>query len=290
MSVAIVADSDSGERARCVGIIASQSPLGALGASNWQELVQVLESGCEVGLIVYHPSLPGAPDDALDVLPTRTPRLAVVTTDDEAENVPEGASRLRHPVQAETLVLLAHSAERTKDQTTFQPASLIQMLCMSGESQVLVITRDDADVGIIEIRDGELWTAFDSLGVGEAAFVRLMYPSMRARTSPGQAFTKERTLFGGYDELIIDALRLIDEGKVSIPPPLSALDHQPVREEVRKQDTDIAELVRQARQQLTQRDYNEATRTLVRLAEHDPSSQLVRANLAQLNSLGYPND
>src|SRR5690606_16855194 len=126
--------------------------------------------------------------------------------------------------------------------------------------------------------------------VGEAAFARLMHPNMRARTSPGQAFTKDRTISGCHSELIIDALRLIDEGKVRVPPPLSALDHQPAGEAVRKQDTDIAELVRQARQHLTQRNYNEATRTLARLAQHDPSSQLVRANLAQLNSLGYPND
>lgn len=291
MSIAIVADAHSAERARCVSILARQTPLGALGASNWSELQEVLGTDCDIGLVVYDSSLPGAPPDALESLANRVSRLAVVATDDTA-TLPAGATRLRQPVQAEALVLLARSAFNvaTSSQTTFQPVGLVQMLCMSGESHVLVISHDDADVGVLEIREGALWNAYDSLGVGAEAFARLMHPRMRARSSPGQGFATERTIFASAEELIFDSLRLIDEGKVSVPPPLSAKTAQPVAEDAPKRVTDISELVVRARRLLTERNYNEATKTLSRIAERDPGSALVRANLEQLHSLGYPND
>jgi hypothetical protein len=300
MSIAIVAEADSAERARCVSILARQTPLGALGASNWSELQEVLVTDCDIGLVVYDFSLPGAPPDALDALASRTSRLAVVA-DDRTPSIPAGATRLRQPVPAEALVLLARSAFNvaTNSQTTFQPVGLVQMLCMSGESHVLVISNDDADVGVLEIRDGALWTAYDSLGAGKEAFARLMHPRMRARSSPGQGFATERTIFSSHEELIFDSLRLIDEGKVTVPPPLSAPIPAPVAdiahaveavEEPPKRVTDVSELVVRARRLLTERNYNEATKTLARIAERDPGSPLVRANLEQLHSLGYPND
>lgn len=291
MSIAIVAEANSAERARCVSILARQTPLGALGASNWSELQEVLGTDCDIGLVVYDSSLPGAPPDALEALASRASRLAVVA-DDATASIPEGATRLRQPIQAEALVLLARSAFNvaTSSQTTFQPVGLVQMLCMSGESHVLVISNDDADVGVLEIREGALWTAYDSLGVGAEAFARLMHPRMRARSSPGQGFATERTIFASPEELIFDSLRLIDEGKVSVPPPLSAKTPQPVAADAPKRVTDISELVVRARRLLTERNYNEATKTLSRIAERDPGSPLVRANLEQLHSLGYPND
>jgi hypothetical protein len=168
------------------------------------------------------------------------------------------------------------------------PIDLIQMLCMSTDSKVLVISQDDADIGVIEVRNGEVWTAFDGLGVGEDAFARLIRPEMRARMSPSRASPKDRTIFGGLHELLLESLRRIDEGQVSAPPKLSATRLAAELDSPEELAVKINDLTLLARRLLTVRDYNEAARALALLAELDPSSQLVRANLEQLHRLGYP--
>ncbi|HET9953554.1 MAG TPA: hypothetical protein VFQ61_03570, partial [Polyangiaceae bacterium] len=144
------------------------------------------------------------------------------------------------------------------------------------------------DVGIIEVRHGEIWTAFDGLGVGEEAFARLIRPEMRARISASNGSTKERTIFRGLHELVLESLRRIDEGQVLPPPKLSATQLEAALASPDELAARVRELNVAARRLLMERNYDEAARALVRLSELDPSSHLVRANLEQLRRLGYP--
>jgi len=289
MSLAVVADPDLRERVRCARIIAHQTSVSALGAANWGELEQALDDS-DLGLVIYAPSLPGAPDDAIERLLTRTNRLVLAL--DEGEEVAEaaGTTRATRPIPEETLVLLARGAATpsTPVRANFNPVDFIQMLCMSSGSQVVVVSLNGADTGVIEVRNGEVWTAFDGLGVGEEAFARLIRPEMMARISPANGSTKDRTIFKGLHELMLDSLRRIDEGEVSLPPTLSPSQLEAALASPEELAGSILELTSNARRLLMERNYDEAARVLLNLAELDPSSHIVRANLEQLRRLGFP--
>ena len=290
MSLVVVADPDFRERMRCIRIVADQTPMSALGAASWSELTHVLDDVPHVGLLVYARSLAGAPEDALLQLRGRTERLVLAVGDGEEVNQADGLARLQRPIAEETLVMMARAVvvPVAPPHMRLVPVDFLQMICMSGGSHILVLSHDGHDVGVIEVRAGEVWTAFDGLGVGEAAFARLLRPEMRARVSPATGSRKERTISKGLHELVLDALRRLDEGLVALPPALSSA----ALEASLSSPEQLAERVRQlndeARRLLLSRSYDEAARLLISLSELDPTSHLVRANLEQLRRLGFP--
>ena len=275
---------------RCIRIIADQTPVSALGAASWHELDQVLIDAPGVGLIFYTHPLAGAPDDAIELLLGRTKRLVLAV--DDAARVPTaaGLTRTTRPIAEETLVVMARAlgVPSTAPSVNFVPVDFLQMICMSGGSHVLVLSQASGDVGVIEVRDGEVWTAFDGLGVGEDAFARLIRPEMRARVSHALGSRKERSIFRGLHELVLDSLRRIDEGTVGEPPPLSRSQLEATLASPEQLAERVRELNSEARGLLMARNYDEAARVLVNLSELDPGSHLVRANLEQLRKLGYP--
>ncbi|HET9959909.1 MAG TPA: hypothetical protein VFQ61_35700, partial [Polyangiaceae bacterium] len=150
-SLAVVADPDTRERLRCMRILARQTPVCALGAANWGELQQTVEEDSGIGLIFYTRSLPGAPADAIQQLLPHTGHLILAVEDGEQVPTAAGVTRVRRPLEEETLVLMARAtgARSTSLRMSFMPVDFIQMICMSGDSQVLVLSHDGADVGII---------------------------------------------------------------------------------------------------------------------------------------------
>lgn len=290
MSLVVVADPDLRERMRCIRIVANQTPLSALGAATWQELEHVLDDSPNVGLVFYTHLLAGAPEDALDRLLPRTQRLVLAADADQDVPARDGVTRTLRPIAEETLVVSARAVATpsTPPHMSFVPCDFLQMICMSGGSHVLVLGRDGIDAGVIEVRGGEVWTAFDGLGVGEDAFARLIRPEMRARVSPATGSTKERSIFKGLHELMLESLRRIDEGQVPAPSPLSASQLEATLSSPEKLAERVHELNADARRLLMGRSYDEAARVLVYLSELDPASHLVRANLSQLRRLGYP--
>ena len=290
MNLAVVADPELRERMRCIRIIADQTPISALGAASWHELDQVLLDAPGVGLIFYTHRLDGAPDDAIERLLSRTQRLVLAIDDDEEVPAAAGLTRTTRPIAEETLVVMARAlgAPSTVPHMSFVPVDFLQMICMSGGSHVLVLSQETGDAGVIEVRGGQVWTAFDALGVGEDAFARLIRPEMRARVSHATGSGKERTIWKGLHELVLDSLRRIDEGQVVLPPPLSPSQLEATLSSPEQLSERIAQLTSDARRLLMGRSYDEAARVLVCLSELDPSSHLVRANLEQLRRLGFP--
>jgi hypothetical protein len=211
---------------------------------------------------------------------------------DEGEEVTaaEGVTHTTRPIPEETLVLLARATgtPSVAVRANFNPVDFIQMICMSGASQVVVLSQDGADTGVIEVRNGDVWTAFDGLGVGEDAFARLIRPEMLARISPTNGSTKERTIFKGLHELVLESLRRIDEGHVTLPPRLTPSQLEAATSSPEQLASRVRELTADTRKLLMDRDYDAAARALVALADLDPTSQFVRANLEQLRRLGYP--
>jgi hypothetical protein len=290
MSLVVVAEPDLRERMRCIRIVADQTPVSALGAANWPELTQVLDDVPNVGLVVYTRSLAGAPDDAVAQLLERTKRLVLAVDDREEVRGSDGLSRIHRPIAEETLVMMARAVNvpAAPPHMSFVPVDFLQMICMSGGSHILVLNQDGRDVGVIEVRAGEVWTAFDALGVGEDAFARLLRAEMRARVSPATDSRKERTIFKGLHELVLESLQRIDEGQVAMPPPLSPAQLEASLSSPEQLADRVRQLNDEARRLLMARSYDEAARVLVWLSELDPSSHLVRANLEQLRRLGFP--
>jgi hypothetical protein len=289
MSLVVVADPDLRERMRCIRIVADQTPVSALGAASWPELVQVLDDVPNVGLVVYTPSLSAAPPDAIPQLLARTKRVVLALN--EGEEPPEATSlpRTPRPIAEESLVMMARAliAPSSPAHASFAPVDFLQMICMSGGSHVLVLSQDGSDVGVIEVQGGEVWTAFDALGVGEDAFARLIRPEMRARVSAANGTRKERTIQRGLNELILESLRRIDEGQVAAPPRLSPAQIEATLSTPEQLAARVRQLNDEARRLLMSQSYDEAARVLTWLSELDPSSHLVRANLEQLRRLGF---
>jgi len=290
MNLVVIADADLRERMRCIRIVADQTPASALGAATWFELEQVLEDAPSVGLIFYSHFLAGAPNDAIERLVPRTKRLVLAV--DQNEEIPDspGLTRTTRPIAEETLVVMARtlSTPSTPPHLSFVPVDFLQMICMSGGSHVLVLGQDSGDAGVIEVRGGEVWTAFDGLGVGEDAFARLIRPEMRARVSPATGSMKERTIFKGLNQLVLESLRRIDEGEVAVSRPLSPSQLEATLSSPEQLAERVQTLNADARRLLMSRSYDEAARVLLCLSELDPTSHLVRANLEQLRRLGYP--
>lgn len=289
MSLVVVAEPDLRERMRCIRIVADQTPVSALGAANWPELTQVLDDVRNVGLVLYARQLSGAPDDALDQLLTRTKRVVLALDADEEPPAQNGITRTLRPIGEEALVMLARSliVASSPPIASFVPVDFLQMICMSGGSHVLVLSRDGSDVGVIEVQNGEVWTAFDALGVGEDAFARLIRPEMRARVTQAGGSRKERTIAKGLNELVLESLRRIDEGQVAKPQSLSPAQLEAALSTPEQLASRIKQLNEEARRLLMARSYEEAARVLSMLAEFDPGSHLVRANLEQLRRLGF---
>ena len=69
------------------------------------------------------------------------------------------------------------------------------------------------------IRDGQPWTAFDELGSGIDAVIRMMIANDLAfECSPPAAAVEPRSLAGSCEHLLFEAARIIDECRAgSIP-------------------------------------------------------------------------
>jgi len=260
-----------------------------MGAANWPELAQVLDEVPDVGLVLFARSLLGAPDDALERLLARTKRVVLALDADDPAPPDSSVTRTPRPIAEEALILLARSLAlpSSPPHASFVPVDFLQMICMSGGSQILVLSHERKDVGVIEVQNGEVWTAFDALGVGEDAFARLISVEMRARASPATGSRKERTIFKGLHELVMESLRRIDEGQVALPQSLSPAQLEAALATPEQLAQRIRQLNDEARRLLMARNYEEASRALSTLSELDPASHLVRANLEQLRRLGF---
>lgn len=293
MRLALVADADARERLRCIRGIAMHTSVSAVGAANWEELEEVVEGVPVLSLILFAPPFPGAPEDAVDRLLVRSRRLVIATTEDmeSSQRAPgSGLMHVRRPISEEMLVVLARGAGTTSasQRISFATVDFLQMICMTGDSHTLIVSAEGVEVGVIEVRDGRVWTAFDALGVGEEAFARLVRPEMRARVRSVGPSRMERTIHKDLAEIVLDALRRIDEGTVPPPPPLAREKLQDALASPEEVATLLKDLTTEARRLMMERAYNGAAHTLIRISELDPNSALVRANLGQLRKLGYP--
>lgn len=281
MSLVLLVDTDARELARCMRVLAPEAATGVIGTVDLVVAKQLLatETFGLVLIAVRHQA-----ELAAELMPAQG--TAVVLGVERAINLaaqdfPSGGVAYPLPWSDELLLtqLRRVTHARRSLPISFTPIDVIQMTGTAKESRSLTIMRDGKEVGTIEMREGEVWSASDAEGEGEEAFRRLLRPEMRARVrAPKDA--PARNIQRPLMTLLLDALRANDEsdrmhGSEGMPsqPPASA-------------EVDLRALHAEASQLLLARKYTEAARRFEALVQLDPSP-VVKANLEQLRKLGY---
>jgi CheY-like chemotaxis protein len=125
------------------------------------------------------------------------------------------------PVSMERLRALVEShlgATASEAETSpFSVADYVQLAAMGRRSVQLEVTRGAASHGTIVIRSGEVWTARDARGLGLDAFRRLAFArdvTIACHALSGDA--GPRTIHGSAEGVLLEAARLVDEGKVPV--------------------------------------------------------------------------
>ena len=161
----------------------------------------------------------------------------------------------------------------------FGASDYLQLACLGRHSVVITHRKEESDASSdarIVVWRGELWSAFDSRGVGADAFRRIV-------TSPGafRCHTLEREpgpreIESSWESLLLDALRLADEAA-----------RHPALPEPEPVPRSYAEAVDEGVDALLARDYPSAVRAFTDALRARPSDALAAANLERLRALGH---
>ncbi len=125
----------------------------------------------------------------------------------EVREKPVGIDELRSLVAARVA-----PREKPPDSSPFSAADFVQLACMGRHSVAVELRRGSRLAGSIRVAEGEIWSAVDETGSGPEALRRILFASdglVTCRTlfgTPGS-----RDVFGGWQELLIDAARIQDE-------------------------------------------------------------------------------
>src|SRR5207247_1360815 len=97
---------------------------------------------------------------------------------------------------------------------SFSVIDYLQLAAMGMRSMALEVDVDGEPVGCITGRGGEVWSAVDREGDGEAAFGRLVFATgARAVLRPIGAAPVERNIHGSCESLLLEAARRLDEAR-----------------------------------------------------------------------------
>lgn len=109
---------------------------------------------------------------------------------------------------------LSVPAPKASESAPFGVIEYLQLSCMGRHSVVVEVETMEGTGGRIVVCGGELWSANDALGEGEAAFARLAFledADVSCRTLDEDA--GERSIETPMEALLLEAARLKDEGK-----------------------------------------------------------------------------
>ena len=191
---------------------------------------------------------------------------------------------LEKPVSMKRLVTLAR--EKLAEATTeyqFDLSDYLQISSMGGHSVLLRC----GDHGTITLVKGELWTAEDAQGKGEAAFKRLVAIS-EVHGRHGELTCKRvdekgigaRTIFGNLDNLLLNAVFEEEEQQRHDP----SLEESP---EPEKEPVKLQDLIDRGVDKLLSKDFQAALPLFQNALKLSPNHALVKANIKRLAQLGF---
>jgi CheY-like chemotaxis protein len=95
----------------------------------------------------------------------------------------------------------------------FSATDYLQLACIGRHSVVIDVGNETGQGGSIVVSAGDVWSAQDDQGEGEAAFRRLVRAPVRfVKCQTLRGTCGPRNLFDGYEHLLLEAARVADEG------------------------------------------------------------------------------
>ncbi len=175
----------------------------------------------------------------------------------------------------------------------------LQLACMGRHSVLIEVERDGKTIGEVVISSGDIWSARDDRGSGLDALGRLTFTEgclvkcRRLSDNP-----TERDLEGGWEFLLMEAARVVDETRRSQE--LQAPDdaelssgERPAHAETADAaaepdpDSEFAKLWDQGLEAMLAKDYPLALDVFERALELQPDDARLRANIHRLHEMGF---
>jgi CheY-like chemotaxis protein len=191
------------------------------------------------------------------------------------------------PISLERLRELGRSMLVQRDSELpppFGPADYLQLACLGRHSVVITHRNHQSDASSdarVLVWRGELWSAQDEYGTGEAAFQRIVVRSGAFRCHTIERDPGPREIENGWEMLLLDALRREDESALE-----AALETTPLpRRETTARTYDQA--LDDGVGALLVRDFLTARRAFEEALQLRPGDALATANLERLRALGH---
>lgn len=229
---------------------------------------------------------------------------------------------LEKPVPIEELreaVLRRLGSSAGAEASPFSVPDYLQLACLGRHSVVVEVERHGQRLGRVVVSDGEIWSADDTEGSGLPALGRLAFgPGGGARCKRHAGALPARNLEGGWEYLLMEAARVMDESgrsgrdspraleQGSLTPELGAEQRALADELGLVLEADFAQAPRahelspaerdelafasaweQGVEALLSKNHQLALTAFVRASELRPNDSKVRANLKRLAELGY---
>ncbi|MFO0565355.1 MAG: response regulator [Polyangiaceae bacterium] len=125
-----------------------------------------------------------------------------------------GVTVLEKPVSLEDLrSVVASKLGTDAPPSPFTVADYVQLSCM-GKHSVTIDIEWNGNSGRVEIVNGDLWSAADPAGDGEAAFRRVAFKrDARITCYASDAAPGERNIVAPWESVLMDSARVLDEEK-----------------------------------------------------------------------------
>lgn len=215
-----------------------------------------------------------------------------------------GVRVLEKPVTIEQLRALVREdlgRQSTDASSPFGVADYLQLAAMGGHSALIEVAHRQGRIIVVR---GELWSASDSLGVGDEAFRRLCLVRDGVRCTTWRDAPGDRNVEGRWESMLLDEARALDERRrdglasdindlssssaalSSLPPPSEGVDPPALisSENIQRR---FESLMEEGLSALLTKRYADAWRAFFEASSIDPTDRTVRANLARLRELGF---
>lgn len=213
-----------------------------------------------------------------------------------------GVRVLEKPVtieQLRTLVREDLARHSTDASAPFGVAEYLQLAAMGGHSVLIEVPHKQGRILVVR---GELWSAFDPLGHGDAAFRRLCLEREGVRCSTLRDDPGLQNISGQWEAMLLDEARIRDERRrdglpsdlqeltnpdaeaVSEPPTARSTSAPPAIDETRAR---FDALLEEGLSALLTRRYADAWKAFLEASSIDPTDRTVQGNLARLRELGF---
>ena len=298
MSLVLIVEDDVLLRAQLARALHKLPGVDTVEAGTVKESID-LADGMDLDLVVTDLRLPDG--NALELLPhlqrgaVRVPTVLISGCIDSFRGrLPPDLTVFEKPIEVQLLRDAVSSKLGCRSRLSpFALADYLQLAGFGHHSVQIDVTHHSDPVGIIVIRDGQPWTAFDELGSGIDAVIRMMIANDLAfECSPPAAAVEPRSLTGSCEHLLFEAARIIDECRAgSIPTRtrtervLAIGDGRPPAAPQRTPEQEFARLYDEGIDAVLSKRYPEAFALLTR-AKAIRSTPTIEANLTRLRSLG----